>query len=209
MNPELLRLFKDLLEYPGVKQESIDSITGALGLPHLPVRTTNTRGGGAYTPSRDAIVLDYGVEDPLSVFSHELTHERSAEMYMDDTPNDQLSDNLSQIFSLFEDKFTKQISPMQSLRHVQGYYGDDFEDRLPEGMTTDAFIRALRATPRLRREYHEVLANTMQRGYDLARRADPQDPSKVRKALRDADSTYPGTMEAFNFWMRSFINGGG
>jgi hypothetical protein len=51
----------------------------------------------------------------------------------------------------------------------------------------------------------EILAATMERGYTIARRFDPNDPEKVSEAIQLADQRLPGTREAANFFIRSFL----
>ncbi len=52
---------------------------------------------------------------------------------------------------------------------------------------------------------HEVLADALERGFSLARRADPSDPSVMRDEVTAMEEELPGTREAFNFWMRRLM----
>lgn len=96
---------------------------------------------------------------------------------------------------------------------VEDYYGGDFDrqvrEKYPSASNEDIIEKVLTLYDRIPAEntleMEELLANALQRGYQIARRADPNDPSKVSDEVRELDERLPGTREAFNFWIRNLM----
>lgn len=215
-------------------QAAADSIWAAMGVPNKPmgIAVSGADGGGHYLPGEDVINLtpnelvrrglDKGynsrqISEILApaVLAHEATH---AATLQDEGVNPDFDGFLRMFFGRFNE-----LPLDQKLHHLEEYYGKGntagFRRRVAERSrepnwrgenanpyeVMDAYLTSEGHRGESRRELLEILGRTSERGFELARRADPNDPSKMREKVREADEEYPGTREAFNFWMRNFL----
>lgn len=125
--------------------------------------------------------------DPAPTLAHEISHQETLQQSM--------QPRVRGLLNLIVPKL-QGLDPEKQREIVTEEYGDI---QNLEGVTDAIFGLGERSS-----EFHEILAETLEAGYNLARRADPEDPSKIREALRSEEERLPGTREAFNFFLQRF-----
>lgn len=186
-------------ELPDFLAPVADSIFTALGAPSQPVRfplsppevsrfepdlTGLTRGRISISPDMRA-----GSDTDLAnILTHELTHEKVFNRF-----NTEASD----IFDMFVEVF-RGATPEQQKALYETYFPE-----LPAETEEDT-LKGIAEKGRLSMEFHEIFAKAMERGFDLARRFDPENFEEVSEELEEVEEELPGTKAAFGFFLRNF-----
>lgn len=193
-------------------QPAADSIFAALGLPEKVIN---------YKSRPDASLAEFNLQtremtfyqpqDPDEIpptLAHEMAHQATTKNAADMNPQ------VEAFTRLFVEKF-KSLSVPEQQRHfdrlVERGYLATVDEQLAtpalreKGITTvDSLMRRVAAPGRWGVEMQEIIAHAMEDGYRMARAADRNNPAKGREERRAAEQRYPGTQEAFNFFMRAF-----
>jgi hypothetical protein len=188
-----------------VAPATADSIFRVLGDPANPIQAHQPQSGLAVFDERERQISF----DPYYVAS-ELARERNPAVRQILGPrppvDETLAHEMAHEATVREDRELVSQDP-----DVQGFLNlflDQYESLGEEGQR-DLFSVYLRGTPlegRLPSTHRlEVVADALERGFSLARRANPDDPSEGREERQQIFDQLPGTREAFNFWMRRLM----
>lgn len=122
------------------------------------------------------------------VIAHEMAHEASLDEEGEFSARDpQMAGLLNSFFTRYADL------PMTTRGEMYAEYAQRPVSDVMRTFRDDEIQRS------------EIFAEAVERGYGIARRFDPQDPSKISADIAEADAAFPGTREAVNFWVRSFL----
>jgi len=201
-----------LISAIAINPATADSIFGALGLPEQPLQGANlgsTKGGFFDPPSR-GITLNTGMfpfETP-GILAHELGHQfqsaRGAQAFGIENvtqPSPDLQAVLDDALEVF-----KEAPPEAQVRLFEDYFGEGVleESASKAGGTVQDQLDILTRRGLGDFRTREVIANTLQRGFELARITDPSDPDVGKEERNKKFDEFPGTREFFNFFLRSF-----
>lgn len=219
-----------------VPQATADSIMAVLGEPARRVQAIPGGGGGSFRLGTQQITLSPSdvvarlvvgewegrsrrdpeamqrIDDRMGeVFAHEMAHQATQPIDQRDLS---FINRFSEAQGLPGITDTREVSPdMQGFINMWMSRFDSLDDTARRDLLEDYFgALSAEETADLASGdpqdvgINEVMARSLERGFALARRADPANPGLLREEVREVDERYPGTREAYNFWIRNFVS---
>lgn len=196
---------------PGISQATADSIFSVLGHPERPIRTSpqvyqdnGSKFLGEFRPVSRQLTLYPKVirqqaeleADPFESAIRDKTTELTADVAVHELGHQNFIDRVLGVA-------VRRPPADPDLGGFWRQWERQFASLTPEQQAALwADYNKNTAFTNSDRQREEIRSKALQRGWSLARRANPDDPAAMRETIRAAEAELPGTAAAYNLWIR-------